>query len=481
MKAKIESISNLPEHGKIYFVGIGGISMSGLAELSKHMGFSVAGSDAHLSERTQILQRRGIPVFGQKNAEPIIDFAPDLLVYTAAVLPGNPELAYAEKNDIPTMGRAEYLGLITAGFTEVINISGTHGKTTTTAMTSLILLHSGMDPTVHLGAELNEFDGSIRTGKGRELLVSEACEYQRSFLQFFSTTAVITNIDYDHVDCYTSLSEVIEVFAEFTAKISDSGTLVVPAFDPNVMECLCRMPKYREAAGLRPPKIISIGKKGDIFPLTGKEPDILADHITYENGFPSFDVYADGEYFTHIDMAIPGEHNIYNALFAITSARCHGGTAKAAQKVLSSFKGADGRYTVKGYYKGAVVVADYAHHPAAAKATLQAAAQMPHKKIWVVFQPLTYKRTEILFDDYIKVLLPCQHVLFAEIFSDREINTGTISSADLTREINKRGGTAEFIPDKDEIKKRLSELVGDGDLILFLGPEDIRDLANELV
>ena len=476
-----KDLSFLPRNGRIYFVGIGGISMSGLAEIALNLAFICAGTDMHLSARTESLKEKGIHIYDKHDAKNLEEFKPDLLVHTAAILPGNPELTFASKMNIPTMTRAQFLGCLTASHREVINISGTHGKTTTTAMTTMILIASGVNPTMHLGAVLPEFGNSVRMGLSDDLLVSEACEFQRSFLEFYSTTAAITNIDYDHVDCFSNLEEVIEVFAEFTTKLSENGTLVIPAFDLNVAKAVGKMPKYRNLHGLPAPKIITTGKKEDIFSITGKHPDVYADHIKYEEGFPSFDVYVHDQFYTDLKLSVPGEHNIYNSLTAIACAMLHGGSAAAAKKALANFSGADGRYTVKGKFQGATVVADYAHHPAAARVTLNAASHIPHNKTWVVFQPLTYKRTEVLFEDYVTSLLPCENILFAEIFSDREINPGTISSADIAREINKRGGHAEFYPDKNQIKDRLSQLAREGDLILLLGPEDIRDMAEELV
>lgn len=474
-------MESLSKDSRIYFLGIGGISMSGLAELSQHYGYIVGGSDMHASERTAMLSARGIIFFKGHDASNLTSFHPDLLVHTAAILPGNPELAYARENGIPTVSRAEFLGHLTSRFESVINISGTHGKTTTTSMLSLILMKSGMDPTVHLGAEFTAFGGTVRFGSGNALLVSEACEYQRSFLHFHSTTAAITNIDYDHVDCFKNIFEVIAAFVQFTEKIEDSGYLILPAFDVNAVKAAQLMIDSRKSSGRGIPKIITTGKKGDFFPITGSRADFCADNISYRDGFPSFDVYAYGEFYAHIDLKVPGEHNIYNALTAIACAVPNGGTRDAAISALSDFYGAEGRFTRKGKYHGAAVIADYAHHPAAARATLQAASQIPHKHTWVVFQPLTFNRTEALFDDYVRSLLPCEHIIFSEIFSDREINPGTISSSMIADKINSLGGHAEFYPDKNKIPGRLSELVGEGDLILFLGPEDIREMADEIV
>lgn len=474
-------VLQLEPGSRIYFIGIGGISMSGLSEIATNLGYIAAGSDRHLSQRTQHLENRGIHVFEGHKTENIQSFAPDLVVHTAAILPGNEEISFAAASKIKTIDRAKFLGFLTRGFEKVINITGTHGKTTTTSMTSLILIASREDPTVHLGAELDAFGGTVRMGQSGKLFVSEACEYQRSFLQFSSTTAAITNIDFDHVDCFKDLSDVIDAFVIFTEKIAKGGTLVIPAFDPNVAEAVRRMNQHLPAKGLSVPRLVTTGLEGDMFALTGEPADVMATNIQYSEGYPDFDVMIDSQFYAHINMRVPGDHNIYNALTAIACAHLNGGTKEAAVQVLSSFYGAEGRYSIKGKYHGATVVADYAHHPAAARATLAAASRIPHKKTWVVFQPLTFNRTEILFDDFVSSLLPCEHILFSEIFSDREIDPGTISSSMLADQINKKGGHAEFFADKKDIIRRLNELVSEDDLILVLGPEDIRELADELV
>lgn len=475
-----QGMKDLPAGKRVFFVGIGGISMSGLARIALNYGLIVAGSDMHPSERTAELADLGITFFDKHSAENLISFKPDIVVHTAAIPANNPELVYAHENNMNVMERSVFLGLITKNFQNVINVSGTHGKTTTTSMVSLILLASGLNPTVHLGAELGEFGSSVHMGSKDQLLVSEACEYHRSFLQFYSTIAAITNIDYDHVDCYSSIDEVIEVFAQFSEKISPDGNLVIPAGDKNVQEAVKRMPKYRDAQGLPMPFITTTGLKGEGVDVYGKEPDFCAENITYTDGKAAFDVLYKGRPYTHIQLGIPGKHNVYNALTAIACASLAGGTKEAAAKALSQFCGAEGRFTIKGTYKGAMVVTDYAHHPSAARATLEAASNVPHKKTWVVFQPLTFSRTKVLFEDYVTSLLPCENVFFDEIFSDREPTHDPISSKDVADEINRRGGHAIFFNSKDEIVAKLDECVQEGDMILILGPEDIRALGDRL-
>ena len=474
-------LNKLESGSKIYFIGIGGISMSGLALLAQGYGFKVGGSDMNPSERTEMLKDKGITVYDSQVEENLIEFKPDYIVKTAACLPINKEVKFAMDNNITIFDRSEFLGMITESYGSVINISGTHGKTTTTAMTSLMLLESKKDPTVHLGAEFYSFNGTVRLGKGKDLLISEACEFKRSFLNFSSTTAAITNIDHDHVDCYPKLQDVIDVFALFLDKLCDGGNVVVTGHCKNTSESLKIASEKWKNEGREMFKVYTCGIKGETCTYTGKEPDMAADNISYDGGFPQFDVWFMGNKIGRAELKIPGKHNIDNSLIALCCALLNGGEPSSCLKALNEFKGADGRYTTKGTYKGATVVVDYAHHPAAARATIEAASHMPHKNMWVVFQPLTFNRTKMLFEDYVTSLLPCKKVLFSEIFSDREINTHEISSLDISNEINKRGGDSEFFEKKEDIIGRLDELVGQDDLILILGPEDIRELGDELV
>ena len=459
-------LDELKNNARIYFVGIGGISMSGLALLTKGYGFTVGGSDNHPSERTQMLEKSGITIYNCQEAENIDEFAPDYIVKTAAILPHNKELAEALKKGITVFDRSEFLGIFTNTYKNVINISGTHGKTTTTSMTSMMLIKQGLDPTIHLGAPFDGIGGSVKLGGNRDLLVSEACEFKRSFLEFRSTTAAITNIDHDHVDCYPTLDDVIDVFAEFIKKIDDGGNLVVTGTDKNIKESIRRA-----------------NKNVRVFTCSsdGSDADFKAVNIEYNEGLPAFNIIALGEDIGRVQLKVPGAHNISNSLIACSCAYLNGAQPEAIISALNDFGGADGRFTVKGTYKGCEVVVDYAHHPTAARVTIDAAMHMPHNNLLVVFQPLTYNRVELLFDDYVESLLPCPKVLFSEIFTDREVvHEGMVSSRDIADAINAKGGNAEFFADKEDLKRRIDELINPGDMILILGPEDIRELGNEL-
>ena len=475
------TLEDLKNGSKLYFIGIGGISMCGLARLAENAGFIVAGSDSHPSDRTRELSLHGIKVFDSQVASNIEEFKPDYLIKTAAILPHNEEVMAAERLGLQIFDRAEFLGAFTRTYKNVINISGTHGKTTTTSMISMIMIDEGLDPTVHLGAELEAFGGTVRAGGNRNLLISEACEFNRSFLNFSSTTAVITNIDHDHVDCYPIIQDVIDVFAGFMQLCTDTGNIVVTGHDGNTAKSVREARIEFEAKGRAFPRIITCATDHEPCEITGREADFIADGIEFSQGLPSFNIVYHGEDFGRCSLKIPGTHNISNALTSAAASFVNGASPASIIKALSEFGGADGRFTIKGRYRDALVVVDYAHHPTAARATIEAAENIPHNNILVVFQPLTFSRTKLLFDDYVSSLLPCRKVLFAEIFSDREINNHEISSRDIAVRINELGGDAEFFDDRKQLRGRIDELVCPGDIILILGPEDIRTLGDELV
>lgn len=479
LEPKCFTLNDIQKGARIYFIGIGGISMNGLARLAKHAGFVVGGSDNHPSERTAILEEQGIKIYYPQVASNIDDFKPDYLVKTAAILPHNEEVKRATELSLQIFDRAEFLGAFTRTYKNVINVSGTHGKTTTTSMISMMMIEEGLDPTVHLGADLDIFDGTVRAGS-EKLLVSEACEFNRSFLNFSSTTAVITNIDHDHVDCYPTIEDVIDVFARFIRLVDDDGYVVVSGHDKNIARSLVEAKEYFDETGRKFPQVVTCATDGEACEATGRQADFRAENIEFVDGLPQFDIIMNGEATVRVCLRIPGSHNIANALNAAAAAYLNGATPEAIQKALNEFNGADGRYTVKGKYKGCDVVVDYAHHPTAARATIEAASNMPHNDILVVFQPLTFNRTKLLFEDYVTSLLPCKKVLFAEIFSDRETDTLGISSKNICDEINKRGGDAEFFENREDLKKRIDELIKPDDIILILGPEDIRTLGDEL-
>ncbi len=499
MTLSIQGLKDLPAQGKLYFVGIGGISMSGLAELAFDHGYRVTGSDRQASPHTLHLESKGIKVFIGQESLHIDSVKPDLLIHTAAVHPDNPELVRARELNLPIVDRATFLGWLTADFNRVINIAGTHGKTTVTAMCSLMLLAAGQDPTIHIGAELKELNhNTVRSGQDKNLLVSEACEYTNSYHHFESTTAAILNIDIDHLDFFKDLADIIHSFAVFTDKIRDDGYLVLPHYGKHMGTLWEQVIRRRQASRRPLPKLVTCGsaepneqeKKllAELATLPPAVAETWPDRPTFahtkarhKTGHNCFEILTAGQEPLSIELLIPGLHNVENATMAAACALLNGATPAACRRVLSTFTGAEGRYTVKGTYKGAVVVTDYAHHPAATRATLAAAAEMPYKRVWVVYQPLTFSRVKLFFDDYVAALKNCRHTIFIEIYSDREQDDLGMSSRQLCEAINRLGGSAEFAPDFEAVVAALDDRVAPGDAILFLGPEQVRSYGDRLI
>ncbi|MGB4610662.1 MAG: UDP-N-acetylmuramate--L-alanine ligase [Saccharofermentanales bacterium] len=477
MQLNIEQLHNLifkPDN-KIYFVGIGGISMCGLAELAQHHGMQVAGSDLQANNRTKYLESLGIAINYQQTAENIENFLPDAVVYTLAVPADNPERIKTRELGIAEIERAVYLGLLNRNFENSINIAGTNGKTTTTAMCSLILIEQGLDPTVHLGAELKQFKTTVRPGSNNHLMVSEACEFGRSFLHFYSTTAAVLNIDHDHVDIFPTIEDVIYAFAEFVALLDPGANLVVPAFDPLI-------PKMLEQAYLINPairyklNIFSFGYPQDRF--AGQKPDLCCDKLDFVEGYPHFRLSLSGEYFGNFNLKIPGKFNVDNAMAAIACAYLNGAEAEAARKALAEFTGAEGRFTETGSYNGARIIADYAHHPDSITATLQAAENIPHKNLYAVFQPITFSRAKGLADGFVEALAKAENPILMEVYDDRE-KDHNFSSEIIAERIKEKGVNALFFNSLTELEKYLRSVLEEGDLAIIMG-QNVRTVADNL-
>lgn len=460
---------------KIYFVGIGGISMCGLAELAKHQGMIVAGSDLQQNDRTAYLESLGIQVNYRQTAANIRAFKPDAIIYTLAIPENNPERVAARKNQIAEVERARYLGLINRNYQRTINIAGTNGKTTTTAMCSLILMEAGLDPTVHLGAELKQFKTTVRPGQDNNLMVSEACEFGGSFLHFYSTTAAVLNIDHDHIDIYPTIEDVIDVFAKFTALLEKGTNLVVPAFDPLIVEML--QAAYQKNPDLKDRiKIFTYGYQGDTF--LGQEADLSCQELVFKEGYPHFKLNLDGQYFGDFHLKIPGKFNVDNAMAAIACAYLNGADSLAAQTALAEFTGAEGRFTETGFYQGARIIADYAHHPDSIRVTLEAAANIPHKNLYAIFQPITYSRAKGLAQGFVEALAETEHPILMEVYDDRE-KDHSFSSKIIADAIKEKGVDALFFSNLADLESYLRETLKKGDLAIIMG-SDVRSVADRL-
>ena len=451
---------NQPCH--IHFIGIGGISMSGLAEILLEEGFTVSGSDNKESALTDHLSQNGATVFYGQKASNIIDGI-DLVVYTAAIHEDNEEFAEAKRQNLPMLSRAELLGQLMTNYKTPVAISGTHGKTTTTSMLSHIALAADLDPTISVGGILKAIEGNIRVG-GPDLFITEACEYTNSFLHFFPKIGIILNVDADHLDFFKDLDDIRNSFHLFAKLLPENGTLVING----------DIDKIEEITSDLSCRVITFGKEASL--------DYSAANITYnEQGNASFDVVKDGQNVAHLALAVGGEHNVYNALAAIAVADILGVPAETIQTGLASFHGTDRRFEYKGEVGGVTIIDDYAHHPTEIRATLTAAKNYPHKRLVLAFQPHTYSRTKAFLDDFADVLSIADVVVLADIYAAREKNTYGISSRDILAKLKEKGTECYYFPSFEEIEKFLLKNCINGDLLITMGAGDIVNVGEHLL
>lgn len=446
----------------IYFMGIGGISMSGLAEILLQEGFRVSGSDARESELTEHLKAKGAMIHYGHHAGNITDDI-DVVVYTAAIHPGNPEYDEAVRRGIPMLSRAELLGQMMRNYRQSVAIAGTHGKTTTTSMVTEILLAAKADPTISVGGILPSIGGNIRVG-GPELFVTEACEYTNSFLSFFPTIELILNIEADHLDFFKDIDDIRHSFRLFAERLPEDGILVISS----------DIERYEEISGGLSCRVITVG--------TDPESDYSAADIRYDEfACPAFTLLAAGEPVGEINLSVPGEHNVHNALAAIAVAEILGIEKEAVQKGLKGFTGTNRRFEKKGVIGGVTIIDDYAHHPQEIAATLSAAKNYPHKKLWCVFQPHTYTRTRAFLDEFAQALSMADEVVLADIYAARETDNLGISSRDIAERIEKIGTKVSYFPTFDEIETFILENCSGGDLLITMGAGDIVKVGDRLL
>ncbi|MDM8311984.1 UDP-N-acetylmuramate--L-alanine ligase [Clostridium cadaveris] len=436
---------------KVHFIGIGGISMSGLAAILLKNGFKVSGSDMKESEITMRLQEHGANIYIGHSADNVKNS--DLVVYTAAVPSDNPELLFARNNNIALMDRAEFLGYIMKGHKYNVAISGTHGKTTSTSMLSHIVLSAELDPTILVGADLDIIGGNFRTGES-EYFITEACEYKASFLRFFPYIGVILNIDADHLDFYKDIDDIEATFKKFVSIIPKDGYAIGNADDFRVKRVL-------ETASCN---TLTFGLN---------EGDIIARDIHFNGRGSSFSVFYKGKELYTIHLHVPGSHNVLNALSAVASSIVLGIDAKAVVKGLESFKGAHKRFELKGSKDEITVIDDYAHHPTEIKATLKASKEYPHNKIVCVFQPHTYSRTISLLDEFSESFNDADELILMDIYAAREKDSGIVNSDMLGDKIRANGIKCINVHSHEEALEIAKQKLSAGDLLLTVGAGDV--------
>lgn len=446
----------------IHFIGIGGISMSGLAEILLDRKFTVSGSDMKASEITEHLGKIGARISIGQRAENITDDI-DLVVYTAAIHEENEEFAAAKNNNIPMMTRAALLGQIMDNYARSIAVAGTHGKTTTTSMLTHILLQGQLDPTVSVGGMLDRIGGNIRVGQSNVFL-TEACEYTNSFLEFHPLYSIILNVEEDHMDFFKDLEDIKHSFHLFASQTAPDGLIIINGDMEHTDDILKDLPQ----------KAITFGLNGDN--------DYTATDISFDKeGNGSYQLVVDGENMGPVSLKVKGRHNIMNSLAAIACARALGLPMKQILTGLLSFGGTHRRFEYKGNIGDVIVIDDYAHHPTEIKATLTAAREYPHDELWVVFQPHTYTRTKAFLHQFAEVLTLADHVVLADIYAAREPDTGMVSSRDIVNLLKEAGTDVYYFPTFGEIEDFLLSQVKGHDLLITMGAGDVVNIGEDIL
>lgn len=452
---------DLKKYKNIYMVGIGGISMSGLAYILKSWDFNVSGSNNEGSKILEELEYSGVKIYVGHDYNNI-DNNIDLVVYTAAVKQDNPELMHAKELNIPIMERGEFLGELTKLFKDTIGISGTHGKTTTTSMVSECFLASNMDPTIQVGSILKTINGNYRVGKS-DYFIIEACEYCDSYLNFKQKSAIVLNIDNDHLDYFKTFDNIKKSFRKYVSNLPEDGLLVLNGDDNNCLE----LKKYTRA------KTITYGlNESNMY---------YAKNIEYsEFGYPKYDLYKNNEFIDSIDLSILGKHNVMNSLACIALCDNYNIDIKYIKNGLLNYTGAARRFEYKGKFLGANVYDDYGHHPTEIDAVSKSILNKKYNNSWVIFEPHTYSRVKEHCVEFAKSLLSFDNIIITDIYAAREINEFNVSSDDIVKELKKLGKESIHISKFEDIKNYLGSRVQPDDLILTLGAGYVTKVSDIL-
>lgn len=452
---RLNNIDLLNNVKKIHFVGIGGSGMCPMAEILNKEGFEITGSDIYESDTLERIKALHIPVYIGHKKENVL--GKDLIVYTAAVKRNNPELLAAQEFNIPAIERSVMLGLVTKRYSKSIAVSGTHGKTSTTAMITQILTTGKADPTAIIGGKLPFIGGNSRVGKS-DIIVCEACEYVDTFLQLHPYISVILNIDADHLDYFGSLENIKKSFNKFGNQTS--GLIIYNGDDKNSFDTVNDINIKKLSFGLN------------------ENNDYYAKDITTKSGAKmSFSLMKKGQKLCDIKLNVPGKHNIYNALAAAVVADYLSIDTEFIKKALSEFTGVHRRFEILGNPNDIVVADDFAHHPTEITAILNSAMSMGFNTVWAVFQPHTYSRTAILINDFAKALSIADKVIISEILAVREENTYNIYSKDLGEKVP----NSVCIDSFEDITEYIKNNAKPGDLVLTMGGGNVYKCANMIL
>ncbi|QQK08602.1 UDP-N-acetylmuramate--L-alanine ligase [Miniphocaeibacter halophilus] len=449
---------------KVHFIGIGGVSMSGIAELLKFHNFDVSGSDRDDSDTLDHLRGLGIKIsIGQKK-ENINN--PDLIIYTDAILPDNEELIAAKNAGVPCVSRGVFLGALMRNYKYSIGVSGSHGKSTTTSMISKILVNSEVDPNILLGGKLDEIDGNVHCGKS-DYLLTEACEFKANILNYYPSMAIILNIDEDHLDFYKDINHIVSTFIGYMKNLDENSKAVINIDDENCLPLLDHI-------------------KGEVlsFGIENEKAVYNIKNISFDEiGHPSFDIVSEKEGFgtQHFSLNIIGRYNIYNSAAAIIASFESGIDLETIKESMYEYKNLHRRMEVIGKYKDAIIMTDYGHHPVEIKATMSALAEHKKEKLVCVFQPHTYSRTKHLLNDFANSFYDCDEVIVTEIYAAREKFDPTIHSVDLVEKLRENGVNAIYLKTFEEAKDHIQNEVKNQDVVITTGCGNPDVLAKMIV
>lgn len=453
---------NIDDFSNVHFIGIGGISMSALAEILLDKGVKVSGSDSKDSSITKNLVGKGAQIYIGHGSDNIKNDL-DLVVYTDAISNDNPEFLQAKSKEIAIIDRGNFLGQLMKKYKNSIAISGTHGKTTTTGMLSTIMHSTDLDPTILLGGQLDCIDGNVRIGSDK-VIITEACEYKRNLLKFHTTIGVILNVEADHLDYYKDVEEIIDVFKGFVNKIPKDGHVIVNADDKNTL-------KTTEGAVC---DVLTFGIKN--------ESTYRASNVRFDSaGISYFDLAVEGDKTYKVVLHVTGMHNVYNSLGAIAAAHVSGIDMDEVIAKIGDYSGTHRRLENKGEFKGVRVIDDYAHHPTEIAITLKSMKNLDVNDIWCIFQPHTYTRTKSLLEDFSESFFDADKVIIGNIYAAREKDTGEIHSKDLVKLLKEKGVDARHFDEFEDIKDYVYENAKSGDLVLTMGAGDVYTIGEMLV
>lgn len=445
---------------KVHFIGIGGISMSGLAFICLNLGYEVSGSDSSSNYMTDKLSGSGAKVFLGHSASNI-DPSYDLVVYTAAISSDNEELLAAKNNNINTIDRAHFLGDLMRKYDNSIAISGTHGKTSTTSMISTIYNYAKLDPTILVGGNLSVINGNVQVGDS-EYFITEACEYVDSFLSFYPKYEIILNIEADHLDYFKDINHIINSFERFASNLKPKGKIIANGDDFNVRKALANFDN-----------VIYFGED--------RHNDFIISNISLNNDFTLFEINSSKDKLGEFRIQTHGIHNVFNSASAIICSYIDGISLETIKNAIWAYTGVGRRFEFKGEKSGIRIYDDYAHHPSEIKATLSAIKPIEKNNLVVVFQPHTFTRTKLLLEDFSSSFQDCDCIIISDIYASREKDTGLIHAKTLVEKIKEHRDNVYYLGNFDEIIEFLTKKLGKNDILVTMGAGNINQLAEKLI